>query len=230
MAEYFMNLHLFEGGAAGGAGAAPAAGAGEAGGGEAAVTPGVLADGTEVDDRLAARLEEQARKRKARGEAAIQMPQMKQPEATPAAEEQAEAEPTLDDQWNEAKKGKYREQYARDVQAAIKDRFKNQEDANEKLGALEPMLEILRNRAGVKSNEELIAHVMDDDSLYEEEANEAGMTVAAYREFKQMQGELDKAKAKEAAEQENEMIRQHLMNLAQQGEHMKQIFPDFDLQ
>ena len=127
MAEWKMNLHLFDGDGAG-AGAAPAAAAGEGGGTEAAVTPseGVLEDGTQMDARLAARMNEQARKRKERGEEPVK------PAAQKAATMQQEnvpeqAEPSLDEQWLEAKKGKFKEQYARDVQAAVQERFKNQD-------------------------------------------------------------------------------------------------------
>ena len=226
MAE-FMNLHLFEGGA-GGAGAAPAgdgAGDGEA----AAVAPGVLQDGTEVDDRLAARLEEQARKRKARGEAPARMPQQATPlQAETPAEEPAE-EPSLDDQWAEAKKGKFKEQYSRDVQAAVRERFKNQEDATAALKSMEPMLAVLRERAGVQTNEELVQHVMDDDSLYEEAADEAGMTVSAYRTFKAMEEQNREMREREQQSIQDQLFHQHFAKLVQQGEEMKKTFPNFDL-
>ena len=111
--KWYMNLHLFEGGA--GAGAAPAAG-GE-GGGEAAVTPGVLEDGTQVDDRLAARMEEQARKRKARGDVPAKQPQAQQPQQQEQPKQEPQ-EPSLEDQWNEARNGKFKDLYGRDVQNA----------------------------------------------------------------------------------------------------------------
>ena len=192
--------------------------------------PGVLEDGTQVDDRLAARLEEQARKRKARGEAPVQM-QAAAPQQTVQPEAQPEAEPSLEDQWAEAKKGKFREQYGRDVQAAVNDRFKNQEDANAKLDKLQPMLSALAKQRGIDENDldGLISDILDDDSLYEDEAEKMGMTVEGYRNFQAMEAENARLKQKEAEEQENEFYRQHLQNLAQQGEQMKQIFPDFDL-
>lgn len=221
-----MNLHLFGDGGAG-AGAAPAGdGAGDAGE-AAAVVPGVLEDGTQVDDRLAARLNKQAQRRKARGEAPVQiaeeMPQEQQEE-----EPQAE-EPSLEDQWKEAKKGKFKELYAADIQATIQDRFKNQQDVGQQLSALEPMLKVLRERAGVETNEELVAHVMDDDSLYEDAASEAGMTVDAYKSFLHMQEENERMKAREAEEQEQAFYRQHIDNLIRQAEELKKIYPNFDL-
>ena len=86
MAKMILNLQLFGDGGAG-AGAAPAGGTGE---GEAAVTspgPGTLDDGTVVDNRLAARMEEQARKRRNRGEAPVKAPAQQAQPAEPAAPE-----------------------------------------------------------------------------------------------------------------------------------------------
>lgn len=226
MAEIKMNLHLFGDGA--GAGAAPA-GAGE-GGGEAAVMPGVLQDGTQVDDRLAARLEQQAKRRKARGETpvltAAPMPQEQQ-----AEEPQAEPEQSLEDQWKEAKKGKYRDMYARDVQAAIQDRFKNQEDANEKLAKVLPALSAIAKQRGIDENniDGIVQNILDDDSLYEEEADRMGMTVEGYRNFRAMEQENERLKKQEAQEQEQQFVRQHMQKLAMQAEELKKIFPSFDL-
>ena len=223
-----MNLHLFEGGAAGAGAAAAGSGAGE-GGGEAAVTPGVLEDGTQVDNRLAARLEEQARKRKARGETPV-LTAKPAPQEQKAEEPQAE-EPSLEDQWKEAKKGKYRELFGRDVQAAVQDRFKNQEDANEKLEKVLPALSAIAKQRGIDENDldAIVENILDDDSLYEEEADRMGMTVEGYRNFKAMEQENERLKAQEQEEQEQIFFRQHMQKLAMQGEEMKKIFPNFDL-
>lgn len=223
-----MNLHLFEGGAAGAGAAAAGSGTGE-GGGEAAVTPGVLEDGTQVDNRLAARLEEQARKRKARGETPV-LTAKHAPQEQKAEEPQAE-EPSLEDQWKEAKKGKYRELFGRDVQAAVQDRFKNQEDANEKLAKVLPALSAIAKQRGIDENDldAIVENILDDDSLYEEEADRMGMTVEGYRNFKAMEQENERLKAQEQEEQEQIFFRQHMQKLAMQGEEMKKIFPNFDL-
>ena len=226
MANMFMNLHLFEGDGAG-AGAAPAGTGSD--GGEAAVVPGTLDDGTVVDNRLAARMEEQARKRRDRGQEPVkQAAQLAAPQQEPAPEQPA-AEPSLDEQWTEAKKGKFRDQYARDVQAAIKDRFKNQEDANGKLAAMKPMLDALMKKTGAQSVDELQKLVLDDDSLYEEEAEAMGMPVEAYKNYKRLQEEHDAAIRREQEQQEQMILRDHFRNLAQQAEEMKKTFPNFDL-
>ena len=153
-----------------------------------------------------------------------------QPQAAPTQAEAGPEGPSIEERWEEAKKGEFAEMYGRDVQNAIKDRFKNQADANEKLNAMEPMLKVLRERAGVATNEDLVKHVMDDDSLYEEAANEAGMTIPAYKQFMQMKAERDAAQAKEQQDQKRVMIENHFRDLVQQGEELKKRFPNFNLQ
>jgi len=227
MAHWKLNLHLFGDGA--GAGAAPAA-AGEGGGPEAAVSPeGVLEDGTQMDARLAARMNEQAKKRKARGEEPV-MPAA-QTAANMQQENAPEAEPSLEDQWIEAKKGKFKEMYSRDVQAAVQDRFKNQADANERLEVLEPALRALAVKLGMDEDDiEGVAElILDDDSLYEEEAEEAGMTVEGYKNYLAMEEENRQMRQREQEEQETQMLRAHFQDLARQGEEMKKTFPNFDI-
>ena len=228
MANIFkFHLCLFGDGA--GAGAASAAGTGD--GGQAAdVTTGQLNDGTVVDNRLAARMNEQARKRKARGEEpvkqAAQMSAQNTQETTAPVEPQ---EPSLDEEWAEAKKGKFKVQYSRDVQAAIQDRFKNQEDANEQLKKLQPALDVLMKKAGAENADEFISMILDDDSLYEEDAEKMGMPVEAYKNFKKLQDEHDQMVAQQQQQQEQMMLQAHFRDLAGQAEEMKKIYPDFDL-
>ena len=228
MIQTFLNLHLFGDGGAG-AGAAPAGPAGEGGGEAAVITPGVLEDGTQVDDRLAARLEKQAEKRRSRGEA-VQLPAKKAP-AEPAQPTQAEAaEPSLDEQWAEAKK-KFKDQYGRDVQSAIQDRFKNQKDANDTLSKLEPALKALARQRGIDEGnlEALADDILSDDSLFEEEAEKAGMTVEGYRNYQAMMAENERMHQQEQIDAEQRMMRQHFMDLARQADAMKDRFPDLDL-
>lgn len=146
-----------------------------------------------------------------------------------AQQETAPAGPTIEERWAEAKKGEFAELYGRDVQNAIRDRFRNQQDTQGQLDKLEPMLKVLRDRAGVESNDDLIKTVMDDDSLYEDEANEHGMTIPAYREFKAAQEQLQQMQQAEAQRQETARIEQHYGKLQAQANAMKQMYPDFNL-
>jgi len=229
MTQWKLNLHLFEGGA--GASAAPAAGEG---GEQAAVVPGVLEDGTEVDARLAARMEAQAQRRRARGQEPRAPKQAEVPAEAAAqlpAEENQPRTQSLDEEWAELRKGKFRDQYARDVQSAIQDRFKNQQSSADTLAKLRPMLSALAKKNGVEEGdlEGLSKAILDDDSLYEEEADAAGMTVERYKIMKQLEEENARLRQREQQEQQDQALRQHFQNLTQQAEEMKKTFPDFDL-
>lgn len=225
MLRFKLNLHLFEGDGAG-----AAAGTGGEGGGEAAVAPGVLDDGTEVDNRLAARLEQQAKRRKARGEQDVVLPMQQQGAQT---QEAPEAEPTksLDEEWDELRKGKFRDQYGRDVQNAIQDRFKNQKNAADELEKLQPMLRALEKLHGIDEGDTdtLARTILDDDSLYEEAADEAGMTVEGFKAMQQVLAENERLKKQEQEAQADRELKQHLKELWDQGEELKKTYPNFDL-
>jgi len=221
----YMNLQFFAEEAA----AEPAGGA-ETGTAAETVTEfsagDKLADGTEVASaQVAAALNRQMKRhpelRKVYGQNRPAA-QAEQPQQTPTEG------PSLEERWAELRKGEFKDLYAQDVQAAIKDRFKNQEDANGKLTAMQPMLNALMKKVGVDSVEELQNIILDDDSLYEEEAEAAGMTVSAYKSFKKLQEEHDQAVAKEQESMEKQMFRDHISNLIQQGQKFKETFPTFD--
>ena len=228
---YKLNLQMFAGEGAGEA--APAAEPATGGGAEtAAAVPAAsapisagstLADGTRVPNaQVAAALEKQMKRHPELRSVYGQAPQQQAVQAAPA-------EKTIDQRWEEAKKGEFAELYGRDVQRAIQDRFKNQKQMQGELDKLEPMLKVLRERAGVGSNEELSKQILDDDSLYEDEANARGMTVNAYREFMAMKQKVQDAEQREANAFQEQQRREHFNKLMQQAEQMKQVYPGFDL-
>ena len=238
----FPQLFAEDGGAAapagGGAEATPAAGT------EAAAGPvrvgDTLADGTTVEDaRVAAALTRQMNRhpemRKVYGQTGAQPAgkQAGQPaQAQPAAQGQQgnpAGEPTIEQRWEEFKKGEYKELYGRDVQNAIRERFKNQADVQQQLDGMQPMLQALMKKTGAESVEELQKLIMDDDSLYEEEAEEAGMPVERYKEFKRLQEEHDQRAAEDQRRQEMNDLQNHIMDLKRQAEELKQVFPAFNL-
>ena len=138
------------------------------------------------------------------------------------------AEPTAEE-WAETKK-RFAKFYGEDVGAAVKDRFKNQADLQAQLDAWKPAQEALMKKTGAASLDELQKLIVDDDSLYEDEAEAMGMSVEAFKQYKQMQDKLDEANAREQRAAERERNMQHFAGLSQQAEELKQMFPGFDLE
>ena len=190
-----------------------------------------LADGTAVSSQVAAEMNRQMAKHPELRQTYGQGLKQKGPKGQRPAEETGATTgaKTIDERWEELKKGEFAEAYGRDVQKAIQDRFKNQANASEQMKALEPMMKVLMDRAGVDNVQDLINYVMDDDSLYEEAASEAGMTIPAYRQFMQMKQERDEAQQREQQSIQNQMLERHFAKLSQQAEEFKKQLPGFDL-
>ena len=206
------------------------AGAGAAGGASAASGEGMgnaeANAAVNEDPRLAAAREREAKRNPLKNVAYGRQAQA----AVPKAPTQQEPGQTDDEAWEQLKKGRFASQYGRDVQAAIQDRFKNQQDNAQLLKDLEPMHQALFQKYGVEDLDALKNKVLDDDSLYEDLAIEMGTTVAVAKQYAQMQKQLEAVEAEKQESMQQQQIRQHLTNLAMQGEEMKKTFPDFDIQ
>lgn len=199
-----------------------------------------MEDGTQVDDRLAARMKRQEERRKARGQAPLytkaqaQAPEGQQEQPAQQAETQQAEEPAKgqDEKWQELIKGEYKDQFGKAVQDAIQRRFKNQQDANEKLAQLQPVIDSLARQHGIDRNDlqGLAKAVQSNDPKIEEEAEAAGMTTESYLTMKRL--EQENAKYQQAQQQDvfQRQVQAHFAKLSQQAEALKARFPDFDLQ
>lgn len=214
-----LDLQLFtEGGSA--------AGGGEGEGSEAEVQIGdTLEDGTIVDANLANSMRENADMYPTRKRAAHAQGQQANGESSQQAAGGDEPTP---EEWAEAKK-RFAKFYGNDVQSAVKDRFKNQADANQKLESMDPMLKALMKKTGAESVEELQDLILNDDSLYQEEADAAGMPVEQYKNMMRLQEEHDQLVAEKEKAQKQQVMQQHVAGIIQQAEDLKKLFPGFDL-
>lgn len=202
---------------------------GDAGGGDGGSAAGIqvgdtLEDGTVVDENLASSMREDADMYLAQGQQADAQPQM---QAMGAESQQAmgnePAAPTREE-WEEAKK-KFASFYGEDVKGAVSKRFKNQADAGKQLESWQPVIDALKKKAGVEKDEDLQKLILDDDSIYEEEAEAKGITVEA---VKQMRAQDERIRQLEAAE-ESAKNEAYIRDLIRQGMELKELWPDFDI-
>ena len=133
-----------------------------------------------------------------------------QPEETaPAAEVQTEtvAQPDRNAEFEKLIKGEYKDLYDARVQDTVQKRLKGTKETVDKYNALTPTLELLAKKYGVdaKDIDALSKAISDDDSYYEQEAMEKGMSVKQLKEVKKMERENAELKAQmeEAQRQEN---------------------------
>lgn len=210
----------------------------EGGGGEGAPAAGAAAPG--ADFQADAALEQYRQKRfpgKKQAQAAVTQavkPTAPEPDsASPApSEDQPDPQPADRKQaFRDLIKGDYKAEAGEWVEGLIKERFKNQRDAEGELGKIQPLLEALYQKNGVeKGNLDALVHkVTSDDALYEEEALEKGIPIETLKEMKQVQRQAEALKAQADQAQERQLFERHLQGLYQQGEQIKQLYPNFNL-
>ena len=71
--------------------------------------------------------------------------------------------------------------------------------------------------------------MLDNDSLYEEEAMQRGMSIDALKAVKQMERENETLKQHQQQTIAEQRMRQHFDTLARQADEVKTLYPGFDL-
>ena len=218
----FLNLQLF----AEGGGAAAGAGAGDGGTG---------AEGTQGVTAAAA----MSQKKGAKSNPLADVVYGKQPTATveeqaPTAEVQTEtvAQPDLNAEFEQLVKGKFKEQYDAKMQDTIQKRLKGSKETVDKFNALTPTLELLASKYGVDANniEALNAAIQEDDSYYEHEALERGVTVQQLKEIRKMERENAALKQQMQEQETRENANRLYSKWMQQEQDTKAVYPSFNLE
>ena len=238
---FWLQLFAGEGGgAAGGTGAS----AGGEGGGDGAV-PGAN-DGVAAEHQRLLELgvpEEKLRKRAKRASAKLPDGAVRTaPMEKAKPQEQvatAETNPTEDKtenptqarmSWDEIMADP---EYNKQMQAVVQSRLKNAKAAEESLAKLAPALELLARRHGLDAEnmdyDALTKAINDDDSFYEDKALEMGVTLETAKRIDQQEREHARQQREEARNLEYQKLQNHFKKLEQQGEALKQMFPNFDL-
>lgn len=128
-------------------------------------------------------------------------------------------------------KGEYKDLYDERMQDTIKNRLKGQKEIVDKYNALTPMFEALSSKYGVDASdpEAIMKAIEEDDSYYEEEALEKGISVEHLKEIRKMEREnaelkklRDEQNAKEAAEK-------RVAGWMEESKQVQAIYPQFDL-
>lgn len=128
-------------------------------------------------------------------------------------------------------KGEYKADADAWAQELIRNRFKHNSEMEERMNALNPLLEGLGKLHDVDPSDikQLTDAVLDNDSLYEDEAIERGMSIEALKAVKQMERENETLKQREQQSIADQRMREHFDNLARQADAAKEMYPGLDL-
>lgn len=162
----------------------------------------------------------------------------KQPVEDPAAGVASGADEAADTVENDGRKsfdelikGEYKGDFDAKVQDIIRQRFKANAENEQKLTAMNPLMEMLGKMYNVDPTDidALTKAVGDNDSLYEEEAAQRGISVETLKSIKQLERERDQAQAMQQQSMREQQMRAHFESIAKQAEEAKQLYPGLDL-
>lgn len=128
-------------------------------------------------------------------------------------------------------KGEYKDLYDAKVQDTIQKRLKSTKETVDKYEALTPTLEMLAKKYGVESGdiEALNKAIEEDDSYYEEEAMEKGVSVQQLKEIRKMERENAELKRQMQEQTTRDKANQLYAKWMNEAESLKGIYPSFDL-
>ena len=152
-------------------------------------------------------------------------------ETTPAAEVVENPTEDRNAKFEALIKGEYKDLYDARVSDTVQKRLKSSKETVEKYEALTPTLEALAKKYGVDPTDikALNKAIEEDDSYYEEEALEKGITVEQLKEIRKM--EKENAELKKQMEEQNRKDNANKIyaQWMEQAESAKQVYPSFDL-
>ena len=152
-----------------------------------------------------------------------------QEESTPTASVNETVDRTA--KFEELIKGEYKDLYDARVQDTIQKRLKNTKETVDKYNALTPTLETLARKYGVDASdiEALNKAIEDDDTYFEEEALEKGITVEQLKEIRKMERENADLRRQMEDQKTKENANRLYAQWMEQEQQTKAVYPSFDL-
>ena len=131
----------------------------------------------------------------------------------------------------------YNEAFNQRMQKAIQERLKSErgksQKANDALTQMTPAIEVMARKYGLDPKNmdynALAKAIENDDAYYEDKAMEMGTSVETAKRVDQLERAEARRKEAEQITIQQQAMRNHFIKLEQQGEAMKQYFPNFNL-
>ena len=129
-------------------------------------------------------------------------------------------------------KGEYKDLYDASVQDTVQKRLKGTKEQVARLETLTPLLELLGNKYGVDFNDAdaLLKAAEEDNSYFEDEALERGITVEELKRVRKMERENADLKRWREEQENREKGAKLYQKWLEQAEDTKKFYPDFDLE
>ena len=152
-------------------------------------------------------------------------------ETTPAAEVVENPTEDRNAKFEALIKGEYKDLYDARVSDTVQKRLKSTKETVDRYNELSPTIEALAKKYGVDPTDikALNKAIEDDDSYYEQEALEMGITVEQLKEIRKMKKENADLKRQMEEQNRKENANKVYAQWMEQADSTKQVYPSFDL-
>jgi len=123
----------------------------------------------------------------------------------------------------------YKEEFSEHFQKTFDRRFAEMKGLEEYKQSVDPVLNTLMAKYGVNGVAELAKAIEKDDTLWEEAAEKAGMSVEAYKTLKKLERENAMKEARLQQLTREQEARQRVIRWTQEAETLMQKYPNFNL-
>ena len=145
---------------------------------------------------------------------------------------QGNAEPEINraEEFKKLIKGEYKKEFDEHVQSLLDRRFKAHKETETKLSKTAPVMDFLAAKYGLDSGDpdKLLKALQDDNSLFQAEAMEKGISVEQLRYIKKIEADLTTRKRQEAERERIEKANQLYEKWNREAEECKKIYTNFD--
>lgn len=129
-------------------------------------------------------------------------------------------------------KGEYKADFEKSIQKAIGRRMSGAKANEQKLAAMQPIMQALASKYGVSDANDIASiakYVDEDESLYEDAAYKAGMSVDQYKRVSMLEAENQRLNAEKVRAEQRQKAQEQYEKWVEEAEQVKAEFPNFDL-
>lgn len=127
--------------------------------------------------------------------------------------------------------GQYKDVYTEETQRIIDRRFRQTKQLQEQIEAQQPIIDMLLQRHRITDGDmdKLTRALEDDDAFWAEAADEAGMSVEQYKQFRRLERENARLMQAERERRGQEQAEAQMQRWYEQARQVRERFPEFDL-
>lgn len=127
--------------------------------------------------------------------------------------------------------GDFKDIHTQEIQRVIDRRFKETRNLEQQVSSYQPLIDMLAQRYKISDGDigKLMSAIESDNALWEQAADEAGMSVEQYKQFQQLQRKYDSLLHQQEQRQGRERAQRQVQVWTAQAEQVKAAYPSFDL-